>query len=908
MTERNGDNGRPDPDALLAELQQQEQKATRGKLKIFFGASPGVGKTYAMLDEGRARAAEGMDVVVGYAEPHARPETEVLILGMELLPYKFVDYKNVRLKEFDLDAALKRHPGLILVDELAHTNAPGLRHEKRWQDLMELLDAGIDVYTTLNVQHLESANDIVQRITGITVRETLPDSVLEKADEVELVDISPDELLERLSEGKVYAPEMAERATRNFFSKGNLMALRELALRRTAERVDAQMDDFRRTNRVREVWPAAERVLVCVSPSPLSARLVRAAKRLSAGVKADWIAAYVETPRSATLSQPDRDRVAQTLRLAQQLGAQTITLSGQNVAEELVNYAGSRNVTKIVIGKPERSKWADLIRGSVVDDLIRTSGAIDVYVIRGDSEEPAGPAPERARPAIAWGDYAKAAVAVTLATALCWPMHHHFELSNLVMVYLLAVVAVATRLGRGPAMFASVLSVAAFDFFFVPPEWTFAVSDTQYLVTFAVMLLVAFVISTLTNRVREQAELARRRERRTAALLSLSRELAATRELDKLLDACVRQISELFESQVAILMPTTDRRVSVRARRGSTYDVDEKELGVALWVFDHDQPAGLGTGTLPGARALYLPLIGSRGTVGVLGVCPSGPNTMRDPDQLRLLEAFASQSALAIERAKLAEETRAAWERVEAEFMRNTLLSSVSHDLRTPLAAIAGAASSLVDAGDSLPLDARREMAESIFEESDRMERLVNNLLDMTRLESGGLQIRKEWQPIAEVVGSALHHLNKRLVGRDVRVDISADLPLVPLDAIAIEQVLTNLLDNAVQYTFPGSPIEIRAEPGDRQVAIEVLDRGPGLPSGEEQQVFQKFFRAQPAGIDGTRRGIGLGLAISKGIVEAHGGTILARNRSDGGACFRFTLPIEGTPPALPVEESAAAR
>lgn len=908
MTERNGNDGRPDPDTLLAELQQQEQKATRGKLKVFFGASPGVGKTYAMLEEGRARAAEGMDVVVGYAEPHARPETEAMILGMELLPYKFVEYRNVRLKEFDLDAALKRHPGLILVDELAHTNAPGLRHDKRWQDVTELLDAGIDVYTTLNVQHLESANDIVQRITGITVRETLPDSVLEKADEVELVDISPDELLERLSEGKVYAPEMAEQATRNFFSKGNLMALRELALRRTAERVDAQMDDFRRAHRVREVWPAAERVLVCVSSSPLSARLVRAAKRLSAGVKADWIAAYVETPRAASLSQADRDRVAQTLRLAQQLGAQTITLSGRNVAEELVNYAGSRNVTKIVIGKPERSRWVDFIRGSVVDDLIRTSGAIDVYVIRGDAEEPARPAPDQVRPATAWEDYGKSAVAVALATAICWPMHHHFELSNLVMVYLLAVVAVATRLGRGPAMFASVLSVAAFDFFFVPPEWTFAVSDTQYLVTFSVMLLVAFVISTLTNRVREQAELARRRERRTAALLSLSRELAATRELDRLLDACVRQISELFDAQVAILLPADDRRVSVRARRGSGYEVDEKESGVALWVFDHDQAAGLGTGTLPGARALYLPLIGSRGTVGVLGVCPSGQNTVRDPDQLRLLEAFASQSALAIERARLAEETRAAWERVEAEFMRNTLLSSVSHDLRTPLAAIAGAASSLVEAGDSLPLAVRREMAESIFEESDRMERLVNNLLDMTRLESGGLHIRKEWQPIAEVIGSALHHLDRRLHGREVRVEIPPGLPLIPLDAIAIEQVLTNLLDNAVQYTFPGSPIDIRVELGERQIAIELLDRGPGLPSGEEQQVFQKFFRAQPAGIDRARRGIGLGLAISKGIVEAHGGTIIARNRPGGGACFRLTLPIEGTPPALPTEETAAMR
>lgn len=902
MTERNGDDGRPDPDALLAELQQAEQRAGRGKLKVFFGAAPGVGKTYAMLEEGRNRAAEGLDVVIGYAEPHARPETEALILGMELLPYKVVDYRNVRLKEFDLDAALKRHPHLVLVDELAHTNAPGLRHEKRWQDVEELLDAGIDVYTTLNVQHLESVNDVVQRITGVTVRETLPDSVLEKADEVELVDISPEELLERLEEGKIYAPETAERATRNFFSKGNLMALREVALRRTADRVDAQMEDFRRTNRVRDVWPAAERIMVCVGPSPLSARLVRAAKRLASGVKSEWIAAYVETPRAARLSPADRDRVAQTLRLAQQLGAQTVTLSGANVADELVSYARSRNVTRIVIGKPQRSRWVDVIRGSVVDDLIRGSGAIDVYVIRGGAEEPGGPQQPRPRPQIDGWDYGKAAAAVAIATAVCWPMHQHFELANLIMVYLLGVVAVATRLGRGPSVFASFLSVAAFDFFFVPPQWTFAVSDTQYLVTFAVMLVVALVISTLTNRVREQAELARQRERRTAALLTLSRELAATRELGKLLDACARQIAELFDAQVAILLPTDDRRVSVRAKRGITYDVDEKESGVALWAFDHDQPAGLGTTTLPGARALYLPLIGSHGTIGVIGICPSAPTALRDPDHLRLLEAFASQSALAIERAKLAEEARAAWERVEAEFMRNTLLSSVSHDLRTPLAAIAGAASSLVEAGDALPVAGRRDLAESIFDESERMERLINNLLDMTRLESGGVRIRKEWLPIAEVIGSALHHFDKQLRGREVRVDVAPDLPLVPVDAISIEQVLVNLLDNTVQYTFPGTPIEVNARLRNREVVVEVLDRGPGLPSGEEQQVFQKFFRAQPPGIDGSRRGIGLGLAIAQGIIEAHGGTITAQNRAGGGACFRFTLPIEGTAPVVKAE------
>lgn len=897
MTEQLKIDGRPDPDALLAEAQEQERKRARGKLKIFFGASPGVGKTFAMLEEGRARAAEGMDVVVGYAEPHARRDTEALLLGMDLLPYHFIEYKQVRLKEFDLDAALKRHPALILVDELAHTNGPGMRHPKRWQDVMELLGAGIDVYTTLNVQHLESLNDVVQRITGVAVRETLPDSVLEQADEVELVDISPDELLERLNEGKVYAPEMAERATRNFFSKGNLLALRELALRRTAERVDAQMEDFRRENRVRELWPAVERLLVCVSPSPLSNRLVRASKRLATGVKAEWIAAYVEKPSSATLRQEDRDRVVQTLRLAQQLGAEAVTLSAQNVAEELVSYARARNVTKIVIGKPERPRWREWLSGSLVDELIRRSGQIDVYVIRGEADGPVPPAPRRESREFDGRPYGAGVGIAATCTAICWAMYGHFELSNLIMVYLLGVVAAAVWVGRGPAIFTSILSVAAFDFLFVPPFWTFAVTDTQYLVTFAVMLVVAIVISTLTDRIRRQAEAAREREKRTAALLVLSRELAATREMEKILDAAARQISEVFDSQVVMLAPSEDQRLAARASRTITYAVDEKEMSVARWVFDHDQAAGLGTSTLPGATGLYLPLVASQGTVGVLGILPARATAFAEPEQLRLLEAFANQSAAAIERAKLASDARSAWERVEAEFMRNTLLSSVSHDLRTPLAAIEGAASSLVDGGTALSTESRQELAETIYEEAERMDRLVNNLLDMTRLESGGLQLKKEWQPLQEVIGSSLHRLDQRLAGRKINLDIPADLPLAPIDEVAIEQVLANLLDNALQYTPPGSPIEIRASLHDNAISVEVADHGPGLPAGTEERVFQKFFRAHPSGASGNRRGIGLGLAICRGIIEAHGGTIKAVNRPEGGACFRFTLPLVGTPP-----------
>ena len=902
MADRLTEDTRADPDALLAELKQQEQKAARGKLKVFFGAAPGVGKTFAMLEEGRARYAEGTDVVVGYAEPHARTDTEALLLGMEILPYRVVEYRGVNLREFDLDAALARKPALLLIDELAHTNAPGSRHSKRWQDVQEVLNAGIDVYTTLNVQHLESVNDIVRRITGVTVRETLPDSIFEQADEVELVDTSPEELLERLAEGKVYAGEMAERAVQNFFAKSNLLALRELALRRTAQRVDEQMQDLGRQTRLRETW-AGERLLVCVGPSPLSARLVRSAKRLADGLKAQWIAAYVETPGIARLPQADRDRITQTLRLAAQLGAETVTLSGQDIADEVLAYAKEQNVTKIVIGKPERSRWRETLFGSVVDEVVRRSGPIDVYVIRGQAGEGLPPAPRAQPQPVRWARYLWGMIATAVATFLAWAMYAQFrlsdqsDLSNLAMVYLLGVVLIAIALGRGPAILMSFLSVAAFDFFFVPPRFTLVVSDVRYyVVTFPVMLVVAVVISTLTDRVREQAESSRRRERRTASLLSLSRDLASLRGIEALLKAAIRHVGDVFDAQVVILLPNGRGKLVPRELRADDYAPDERELAVAQWSFDHDQPAGAGTNTLPAARAVYLPLMASRGAAGVIGICPAEPQRLADPEQMRLLESFANQIALAVERAALADEAQQAWMKVEAELMRNTLLSSVSHDLRTPLAAIAGAASTLLEARASVPVESQRELIETIYDESERMERLINNLLDMTRLEAGGLSVQKEWQPIHEIVGSALHHLDRRLRGREVKTDIGPDVPLVRADALAVEQVLINLIDNAVEYTPADTPIEIRAFARDGQVVVEVADRGPGLPAGTEQRVFEKFFRARPAD---ARRGIGLGLAIGKGIIEAHGGRISAANRPGGGAAFQFALPLDGPPPSV---------
>jgi two-component system sensor histidine kinase KdpD len=885
---------RPDPDALLARVKEQQALEARGKLKIFFGAAAGVGKTYAMLEAAREKRADGVDVVVGYVEPHGRVETETLLEGLEILPPRLVEYRGATLRELDLDAALARRPRLILVDELAHTNAPGSRHAKRWQDVLELLDAGIDVYTTVNVQHVESLNDVVAKVTGVVVRETVPDSILDRADEVELIDLPPDDLLDRLREGKVYVPDHAAEALRNFFRKGNLIALRELALRRTAERVDAQMRSYMRDHAIGAVWPTAERLLVAVGASPFSVRLVRAGKRMAERLGAEWWVAYVETPAQLRLPPEAKDRVAQTLRLAEALGAKTVTLTGARMSDEILAFARERNVTRIVVGKPQRSLWKRILLGSIVDALVQGSGDIDIAVISGDREEVPATAPRRRLPAaVQWSGYGKAVAAVVLATAVSWLMFPYFELSNLIMVYLVAIVAVAVRLPRGPAVLASVLSVAAFDVFFVPPYLTFAVSDAQYLVTFAVMLLVGLVISGLAIRIRTQAEAARDRERRTAALYAMSRELASTRGADELVAIALRHIGEIFRVRAIILLPQPDGRLTARGEMAADWSVDANELGVARWVFEHRQPAGLGTATLPGAAGLYVPLLAPLGCVGVLGVRPADVHAFDTPERLHQLETFANQTALAVARARLADEAQQTEVRIETERLRNSLLSSVSHDLRTPLATITGAATTLLEQGERLDAPTQRDLLESVREEADRLNRLVHNLLQMTRLQSGELTLRREWHSIEEVVGAALRRLDRRLSGRRVSTRILPDLPLVAMDGVLVEQVLVNLLDNALKYTPSGSPIEIIATATDRAVTIEVADRGPGIPPGEEEKIFEKFYRARPD----DSRGAGLGLAICQAVVRAHGGRIWAQNLPGGGVAFLFTIPLVEVPP-----------
>ena len=896
------DRVRPDADQLLERLAQQERREARARFKIFFGASAGVGKTYAMLQEARERQQAGVEIVAGMVETHGRAETAVLLEGIEPLAPRRVEHRGTTLWEFDIDAALKRAPKLLLLDELAHTNAPGSRHAKRWQDVEELLDAGMDVYTTLNVQHVDSLNDVVAQVTGVTVRETVPDSILDRADEIELVDIPPDDLIQRLREGKVYIPQQAERALESFFRKGNLIALRELALRKTAERVDAQLESHRRLEGIPGTWNVRDRLLVCVGDFETGLGLVREARRVAAGLRAEWFVVHVERPGELRPTRGDREKIVDLLTFASELGAQTTILSGHHVADELLAFARDRHVSKIILGKPQRPRWLERIAGSLVSAMIRAGGEVDIWVVdseRAKREDPVAAMPMPRSPLRA---YVSAIVAVAICTALATLMSSRVDRANLVMVYLIGVVLTAVRFGRGPGVLASILSVAAFDFFVVPPRLTFAVSDTQYLITFGVMLGTALVVSTLAVRLRDQAEEARRRERRTAALYALSRDLADAASEVELLEAAVARVRETFDCDAVVFLPHGEGRMGPRTAPRSGSPPDAREIGVVQWVFDHHQPAGRGTATLPSASGLYEPLETARGAVGVLGVYADDARRFAPPDQFRLLETFAQQIALALERLQLSSDAEETHLRAERERMRNALLSSVSHDLRTPLATIFGATTTLLQSERSMSDEMRRDLLRSVAEEARRLNRLVANLLEMTRVEAGGIAVRKDWHSIEEVVGVSLSRLEEEMRGRRVELEIPRDLPLAPFDEISIEQVLVNLLENAIKYSPSDQPITMHAEANGSELAVEVLDRGPGIAEGEEELVFEKFYRGRQGGDPG---GIGLGLAICRAIVSAHGGTLQARRRPGGGTAFRFTLPLGRGAPSTPAGDSA---
>ncbi|MDF3085156.1 DUF4118 domain-containing protein [Burkholderia sola] len=929
---------RPDPDQLLDKLQRDEEKQRRGQLKIFFGASAGVGKTYAMLQAARQRVQEGVDVVVGIVETHGRSETAALLDGLDVLPPDRIDYRGRTLAEFDLDGALARAPQLILVDELAHSNVQGARHLKRWQDVYELLDAGIDVYTTVNVQHLESLNDVVGAITGIRVWETVPDRVFDAADEVTLVDLPAEELLERMRDGKVYLAQQAERAVRNFFRKGNLIALRELALRRTADRVDAQMREYRADRSIQRIWQARERLLVCVGPGAEAPTLVRAAARLAASLKADWIAVYVETPRLQRLPDARRQRTLDALKLAAELGAETVTLAGPDAVAALIGYAKVRNVSKLVAGGSPKVGLARRFARPFGEQLAERAGDVDLMLIRASASDETRAAPLDAR-ARDWRDafaqfgthrspprhYAYAAAICAAITVVASIVSGRLDLTNLVMLYLLGVVFSAVRLGRGPGVLQSFLSVAAFDFFFVPPRMSFSVSDTQYLLTFFGMLLTSLVISHLTSTLTRQASVAQRRERRTGAIYAMARELGAALTTEQIVEIGSRHVGEVFRARVAFLLPDSADQVRQKIEEPDaavTLTGAELDSDVGQWVYDQQKPAGRGTDTLPATAALYLPLKAPMRTRGVLAVASREPHELEVPEQQRMLDAFAAQIALALERVHYVEIARDALVNMESERLRNSLLSAISHDLRTPLTTIVGFSSMLANgraaaqAGDTAAAErsAQREgeLVDAIHDEALRMTGIVTNLLDMARLQAGSLQLKRQWSLLEETVGAALAACRRVLARHPVRVALPADLPLLQMDAVLMERLFTNLFENAAKYTPPDTSLDIGAErvtdDGQPFVRVHVDDHGPGLPAGMEVRIFDKFTRGEK---ESATPGIGLGLAICRAIVEAHGGKIGALNRTapDGrvtGARFWFTLPVDTPPaaPAVPDDES----
>jgi two-component system sensor histidine kinase KdpD len=886
---------RPSPDALLEAARREEGRI--GKLRIFVGAAPGVGKTYEMLQQAHARKKDGYDVVVGIVETHGRRETEALSEGLEVVPRRHVEYKGQSLTEMDLDAIIARRPQIALVDELAHTNVEGSRHPKRYLDVEELMGSGIDVYTTVNIQHIESLNDVVAQITHVRVRETVPDAVFDRADAVELVDLTPDDLIQRLKEGKVYVPKQAERALEHFFSPANLTALRELALRRTAERVDEQLLSEMQAHAIQGPWAAGERILVCISEDPRSAGLVRYAKRLADRLHGPWVALYVEGRRSLQLSEEERDRIADTLRLAEALGGEAVTLpsSDNRIAEDVIGYAQANNVTQIIIGKSARARWFEILHGSVVHDLVRRSGNISVHVIAGDVVV-GQPIPKKStRPAernevFDPRPYGAALIAVAIALALAELIQAWIGATNSDLVFLTAVVAVAVRFGLWPSLFASVASALAYNFFFLPPIYTFTIADPHNVTAFGFFTLVAVIVSSVAARGRNQAVATMERARTTESLYAFSRKLAGAGTLDDVLWATAYQTALMLKVRVVLLLP---ERGTIAVKTGYPPEdiLDDADIAAAKWAWENNHVAGRGSDTLPGAKRLFLPMHTGRGAIGVMGIDSDKPGPLFTPDQRRLLDALADQGALAIERVRLVEEMDRVERNAETERLRSALLTSISHDLKTPLAAVLGSAGTLRDLAEKLSAGEKAELLGTIIDESERLNRFIANLLDMTKLESGAIAPNVALHDLGEIVGSALRRASRILARHEVELDLAPDLPMLELDAVLFEQVLFNILDNAAKYAPAKTTIHIQAWRDGGTVSLRVIDEGGGIPPADIEHIFDKFYRAQKT--DQVRAGTGLGLAISRGFVEAMHGTIVAANRSDrSGAMFTINLPV----------------
>jgi two-component system, OmpR family, sensor histidine kinase KdpD len=886
---------RPSPEALLEAARREDRGV--GRLKIFVGAAPGVGKTYEMLLSAHAKLKAGVDVAIGFIETHGRPETEALVRGLEVIPRKRLEYRDQILEEMDLDAVIARRPKLVLVDELAHTNIAGSRHPKRYLDVEELLSRGIDVYTAVNIQHIESLNDVVAQITYVRVRETVPDSVFDRADAIELIDLTPDDLIQRLKEGKVYVPRQAERALEHYFSPGNLTALRELALRRTAERVDEQLLNHMQANAIAGPWAAGERILVCVSEDPRAAGLVRYTKRLADRVHAPWTAISIETRRSLQLTDAQRDQLADTLRLAETLGGEALTIPGlgRRIADDLISFAHANNVTQIIIGKSSRSRWFEIVRGSVVYDLVRRAGNISVNVIPGD-ELPAEPATKPALQTAARHEpfnprpYLMALAITALGLVAAEAIKPRFGIENVDLVLLTAVVGVAVRYGLWPSLFASVAASLCYNFFFLPPIYTFTITDPTNIAAFFFFMLIAALVSNLAARVRTQADTAIGRITTTEELYAFSRKLASTATLDDVLWAYAYQTALMLKVRVVLLLPEQGL-LTVKAGYPPEDQLDKADLAAANWAWSNDHSAGRGSDTLPGAKRLFLPMRTGRGSIGVIGIDNDRTGPLLTPDQRRLLDALMDQGALAIERVLLVEDMDRVKRTMESDRLRSALLTSISHDLKTPLASVLGAASTMRDLASGLSEQQKRDLLATVIDESERLNRFIANLLDMTKLESGAIVPNTALHDIGEIIGSALRRASKILAGHSVSLELAADLPMLELDAVLFEQVLFNLLDNAAKYSPADTTIAIRTSRDRSQVTLEVADQGEGIPPDELESIFDKFYRAQK--VDHVRPGTGLGLAISRGFVEAMHGRISAANRTDrSGAVVTIQLPI----------------
>jgi two-component system, OmpR family, sensor histidine kinase KdpD len=860
---------RPDPDALLALV----DKDRRGKLTVFLGAAPGVGKTYAMLQRARRLKERGVDIVVGLVETHGRGETAALLDGLDILPRQEVDYRGRVLEEFDLDAALKRQPEILIVDELAHTNPEVSRHPKRHQDIEELMEAGIDVWTALNIQHLESLSDLVTQITGVTIRERVPDTVLSKADDVLLVDLPPAELVERLKQGKVYLPESANRAVNRFFRIGNLTALRELALRRTADRVDDQIIDYLKQNAIDGPWASGERLIVCVGADPLSETVVRAASRLASGLNASWIVVHVERSDRESDDSDALRRLEHTLQLAEQLGAEARRLSGSDYVEEILTFSAQEHATQIVMGVSSRNRWRQWPRQTLHAALCQRMNGIALHLVSGDEVE--SPRPRR-QDNLEWAALGRgaaiAAGAVTIATLAGLAIDSVVHLPNLSIVFLLAVLAAAAYAGLFPALVASALSTLAYNFFFIEPRYTFTVAEPYEVFALFAYLGAALLAGSLAARIREQAKAARVRTKAMRLLYDFSRTLSGTSKPDEVLWAAATQLQASLKRNVILLLPE-DGELRTMAAWPPDSEADVTDMTAARWACNKQEPAGRGTGTLPNSRFHFRPLMSPQGAVGVCGIELSA-ELLNAADE-RTLTAILDQTAIAIDRARLSEKSVEQAARLEGERYRDALLSSISHDLKTPLATITGSVSSLRELGDKMQPESRDDLLQSIEQESERLSRFVANLLDMSRIEAGALKLIHDWVDVADVIRAAIKRAQKYFPDRPIETGIAPDLPLIEADSVLLGQVLFNLLDNAVKYGGL-EPINVYARRDGNQVLISVTDLGKGIPPEDIERVFEKFYRRGKA--DGRSPGTGLGLSIARGFVEAMGGTIKAES------------------------------